>query len=329
MRWSWIRNIIAIFRMEHANIKNVIKRINARLASGTYKKNKNAYKQNKSALTRKKSKSKNDTAKLKMANYLEKMKIQSLPEKITEAELDDDEEEAEIAVGVCSTGDTYTPDILKEQYKSHTDYVKLRKDSATRLKILVRLPHIPEDISENMIKFIIRNWVGDKTSTWSCKSGDLHSDIEGTQECKCFTSDGPLSFSPSTTWNVIYFLDARKWLDNKYVLYRVNLMKTSEKWQGLLMSKTQTFGQQMKQGRRPRISWKNLAPQIEGDYTKVFEGNFDDIFTPPPKINMPRLTEDKPEEEPETETKNNLNNLTAQLNALKVTAKAEEPSARQ
>ena len=173
--------------MEHANIKNVIKRINARLASGTYKKNKNAYKQNKTALSRKKSKSKNDTAKLKMANYLEKMKIQSLPDKITEAELDDDEEEAEIAVGVCSTGDTYTPDILKEQYKSHTDYVKLRKESATRLKILVRLPHIPEDISENMIKFIIRNWVGDKTSTWSCKSGDLHSDIEGTQECKCFT----------------------------------------------------------------------------------------------------------------------------------------------
>ena len=102
-------------------------------------------------------------------------------------------------------------------------------------------------------------------------------------------------------------------------------MKTSEKWQELLMSKTQTFGQQMKQGRRPRISWKNLAPQIDGHYTKVFEGNFDDIFTP--KINMPPEVE--PEKEPETETKNNLNALTAQLNALKVTAKAEEPSARQ
>ena len=268
--------------MEHANIKNVIKRVNTRLASGTYKTNKNAYKQNKKALSRKKTATKNNADKAKITEYLEKIKIQSLPEKITEAELDDEEEEAEITVGVCSLGDNYTSDILKEQYKLHMNYVKLRKESGERLKIKFRLPHIPEDISENIIKFIIRNWVGDKTSTWSCKSGDLHSDVEGTQECKCFTSDGPLSFSPSTTWNVIYFLDARKWLDNKYVLYRVNLTKTSEKWQALRMSKTQTFGEQMKQGRRPRIIWKDLTPQIDGDYTKVFEGSFDDIFTPPP-----------------------------------------------
>jgi hypothetical protein len=41
----------------------------------------------------------------------------------------------------------------------------------------------------------------------------------GFQECKCFTSDGPLSFTPSSNWDVIYFLDARDWLNDNFILY--------------------------------------------------------------------------------------------------------------
>jgi hypothetical protein len=206
--------------------------------------------------------------------------LEQLPEKVDEDDLDEEEEGAETE-GVCRTDgkDTYTKDILIEQYNLHKAYVEGRKASALKLKITIRLPNIPEDISENLIKFIIHK-LGDKTSDWSCSKGDLFSKVEGIQECKCFTSDGPLSFSPKTDWNAIYFLDARRWLSNQFKLYKISLKKSDPKWLNIQVSKTQTFEDQMKQGRRPRIGWNNLVPQIEEDTELVFEGTFEDIFTP-------------------------------------------------
>ena len=177
--------------------------------------------------------------------------------------------------------DTYTEAVLKEQYNLHKNYVKGRIESSTRLKISFRFPSIPEDISENIVKFIIQNKVGDKTSNWNCGRGDLFSKKEGKQECKCFTSDGPPSFTPSSEWDVIYFLDARGWLQDKFVLHRVNLKRTSEQWKNIKVNKSQTFDQQCQQTRRPRITWESLYPQIAEHCEQVFEGSFEEIFTSP------------------------------------------------
>jgi hypothetical protein len=174
--------------------------------------------------------------------------------------------------------DTYTEDILKEQYITHKNYYNIRKASADRLNIKIRFPSIPEDISENIIKFILHYKRNDKTSSWACSKGDLYSKIEGVQECKCFTSDGPLSFTPSGEWDVIYFLDARVWLDDKFVLYRVNLKKSSNEWKNIKVNKKQTFEEQCLQGRRPHINWEGIQPQIIDHSEKVFEGSFEDIF---------------------------------------------------
>jgi len=168
----------------------------------------------------------------------------------------------------------YTTTILREQYNLHKNYVMKRKN----LPIKIRLPSIPEDISENIIKNIINNKLGDKTSSWDCK-GDLKSLTEGVQECKCFTSDGPLSFTPSSNWNVIYFLDARQWLDDRFILYRVPLERTSDAWKTIKVSRSQTFEDQVRQGRRPRVNWNSLKPQIETNVHKVFEGSFEEIFS--------------------------------------------------
>ena len=143
----------------------------------------------------------------------------------------------------------------------------------------IRLPSIPEDISENIVKYIIQNKLNDKTSSWDCKRGDLESKNEGKQECKCFTSTGPLSFTPSSEWDVIYFLDAQKWLSDSFVLYRIPLKRTSTEWQKIKVNKKQTFEDQCKQGRRPRMNWKILEPQVASHCTKVYEGTFEDIFT--------------------------------------------------
>ena len=176
--------------------------------------------------------------------------------------------------------DSYTQELLNEQYMLHKQYVNGRIDTTKKTGVKVRLPSIPEDISENIIKFIIRNKLHDNTTRWDCKKGDLHSQIEGKQECKCFTSDGPSSFTPSSDWDVIYFLDARNWLIyDKFILYRIPLKRTSNEWKNIKVNKTQTFEDQTKQGRRPRISWEFLQPQISLYCNKVYEGSFEDIFS--------------------------------------------------
>lgn len=178
------------------------------------------------------------------------------------------------------TDDTYTKELLREQYNLHKAYVIGRINTTKKIGVTVRLPSIPEDISENIIKQIIHNKLGDRTSSWDCKKGDLQSQKEGKQECKCFTSDGPPSFTPSSDWDVIYFLDARKWLDDTFVLYRVGLRRTSSEWKNIKVSKNQTFEDQTKQGRRPRITWESLKPQLTSQCSKLYEGTFEDIFIP-------------------------------------------------
>ena len=181
-------------------------------------------------------------------------------------------------VKIIMNKDTYTKRLLIEQYNLHKTYVLGRINTTHEISVKVRLPSIPEDISENIVKYIIHNKLQDITSLWNCKKGDLQSLKEGKQECKCFTSDGPLSFTPSSEWDVIYFLDARKWLIDHFILYKVSLKRTSEEWKNIKVSKSQTFEDQTKQGRRPRITWEALKPQIEPYCKKVYEGIFEDIF---------------------------------------------------
>lgn len=174
--------------------------------------------------------------------------------------------------------DTYTQDVLKEQYNIHRGYVVSRIEASKRLNIRFRLPGIPEDISENMIKMLIKKILKDESCTWNC-GGDLYSKVENKQECKCFTSLGPISFTPSSGWNVIYFLDATRWLDDKFILYRVPLKYKSDEWQNIKMNKKESFKQQADAGRRPRIGWKSLHPQL-GDYAQeIWTGAFSDIVS--------------------------------------------------
>lgn len=161
-----------------------------------------------------------------------------------------------------NTEDLYTKNVLDKQYTIHKDYVLSRIESAKNLNVSFRLPAIPEDISENIVKFILHK-NGDTSSKWNCKKGDLLGN-EGVQECKCFTSDGPLSFTPSSDWDCIYFLDATKWLENNtFKLYKYPFKKSSDEWKNIKVNKTQTFENQCSQGRRPRITRDALYPQIK------------------------------------------------------------------
>jgi len=188
------------------------------------------------------------------------------------------EDENKFHLNVVDTNEEYSEEMLIEQYEEHKKYTLSRIKAKSKC-VKIRLPNIPNDISENIIKYILHNKLNDTTSKWNCKSGDLFSQKEGKQECKCFTSLGPCSFTPSSSWDVIYFLDAVNWVENKFVLWKINLRNDSIEWKNIQINKTQTFEDQAKQGRRPRISWLKLKPQILNHSSIVYEGTFENIFT--------------------------------------------------
>lgn len=165
---------------------------------------------------------------------------------------------------------------LKSLYDLELSYINLRHKLVNERKLKIRDRGLPEEISENIIKFILQK-LGDDTSTNNTK-GDLYSQKEGIQECKSFTSDGPISFSPTSKWDVIYFLDARFWTCNKFTLYRVNLSNQNPIWQNISMNKEQTFQDQCVEKRRPRIGWENLHSQLGPHCEQVFSGNIDEIL---------------------------------------------------
>jgi len=187
--------------------------------------------------------------------------------------------------------DNYSEQALKERFFHHKLYVESTLTWKQEHGIeQARLPNMPEDISENIVKFIARNTLNMQDCVWTkgaeqqsddedqITTGDLHSTSIGKLECKCFTSDGPISFGPTESWNVLYFLDARDWLNDHFVLYAFNDTNLSADWQNVKVNKTQTYADQCKAKRRPRISWNSLQPQLGIKCVMVYDGSFDDIF---------------------------------------------------
>ena len=181
--------------------------------------------------------------------------------------------------------DKYTPDILRRRYSLYRSKYLETVEIISLTGLPIRHENPPEDITENIVKFIIQNHDNDPTCKWAKAinvKGDLYSEkypIDMPSEVKAFTSDGPSSFGPKKKFSVIYFLDMRNWLDDKIILWRVDVTNESPEWKLLKMNKSQTNEEQCDQGRRPHISWDKIYEQISSKCVKVYDGNFEGIFT--------------------------------------------------
>jgi hypothetical protein len=184
--------------------------------------------------------------------------------------------------------DTYSTDILHRRYAQYKNNALELQAILRETSLPIRNENPPEDITENIVKFILRAR-GDTTCVWAKsvgRPGDLYSDVEEIQEVKAFTSDGPCSFGPTKVFNVIYFLDLRQWIQDKFVLWRVSLSNESGEWKNLKMNSTQTFEDQSAQGRRPHIGFDKIYDQLkdarmpngESVCSKIYEGTFEGIF---------------------------------------------------
>lgn len=183
--------------------------------------------------------------------------------------------------------DKYDKDRMIQRYERFKTFY-LEDKKLIEEGLAIRHQNTPEDITENIVKFIIKKYEKDDTCVW-CKgidktlkiTGDLYSkkyDKNVGIEVKSFTSNGPSQFGPDKKFAVLYFLDMRKWLQDEIILWKVNLNSESIDFKNIKVNKKETLEDQFKQGRRPHISWDNIYPQITNYCEQIYKGTFNNIF---------------------------------------------------
>mgnify|MGYP001458895466 CR=1 FL=1 len=89
----------------------------------------------------------------------------------------------------------------------------------------------PSPTSENICKFAIYKKYG-YMPNWDIKPGDLGY-LDKKIEVKGFMSDGPTSFGPTEKWDILYFVDAKQFLNKIFKVYEVKLSDNSERWNNI------------------------------------------------------------------------------------------------
>jgi DNA (cytosine-5)-methyltransferase 1 len=115
-----------------------------------------------------------------------------------------------------------------------------------------RKSNFPEVISEYLVQLCIK---AEKRQTGDLWAGNKRIEV------KCFSSTGPTSFGPTEKWDSIIFVDARN--HPVIIIYENSESNTSKNWQNLPVSSSSTFGDQCKQGRRPRMDFARIQKYID------------------------------------------------------------------
>lgn len=142
-----------------------------------------------------------------------------------------------------------------------------------------RKPNYPSEITENLVKFAIIK-IYNVSPSWDTEKGDLclygmKLEVKGSVD---LINGGPCSFGPKEEWVRIYFVDALNCAIKKFKIYEIKLSNQSEIWKNIKVNKNQTYEDQCLQGRRPRITFKELIKQIPDNYINIiFDGSFSDL----------------------------------------------------
>lgn len=143
-------------------------------------------------------------------------------------------------------------------------------------KYLGRIENFPEYISENIVLYALMK--KHYKCSWNTDSGDIYyydkeKKIKG--EVKC-AQNGPSQFSPTSSWDTLFYIDARKHLFGDITIYKIeniyNILTN------MMVSKTQTIGDQSNQGRRPRSNLINLLSEYMIDDNILFNGKISSLL---------------------------------------------------
>lgn len=178
--------------------------------------------------------------------------------------------------------DLFTMDKLNrllDIYITYTDQIGQINNGLLDKKI--RLPPFPCEISENIVKFVIKNKYGGDNPNWYVKSGDLeHNGLK--IEVKGFSSyNTPSSFGPTQSWNMLYFIDCTQFRKKKFKVFEIDIPNTSEVWQNLVINKKDqsTYSHFCNEKKRPKLSFYDIINQIPSDNCKIiFNGNLQTLI---------------------------------------------------
>lgn len=153
-----------------------------------------------------------------------------------------------------------------DKYIEYNNFIDNLNSSLIYKKI--RHNNFPSEISENIVKYIIYKKYNIMPIWDSSSTGDLilkfnNKYIQNKKiEIKAFSSIGPISFGPTESWDWIYFVDCTEY--NKYIfkIYELKKSNTNTNWLNIYINQQQTFLEQIKQKRRPRIKFNNLYKQL-------------------------------------------------------------------
>ena len=145
----------------------------------------------------------------------------------------------------------------------------------------IRKTNFPSHISENIVKFVYLKKYGIMPN-WDTDKGDLV--ISGFQKIIRIESkgsinlrNGPPTFGPTETWDYIYFVDGVDTLNFRYKVYEIKLKNSDTDWQNLKVSKTQTYGDQCVQSRRPRLNFDSIESQLGDKCQLIFDGPISEL----------------------------------------------------
>lgn len=168
--------------------------------------------------------------------------------------------------------------LLHQYIKNNLIKTDINKTLSSRK---MRQDNFPSEISENIVKFAIFKKYK-IMPTWDVKSGDLQINIQSFQiiiEVKGFSSTGPTSFGPKEKWDYIYFVDATDFKRSMFKVYEVKISNNNEIWRNIKVNKDETFKDQCKQKRRPRLCFNSIKSQLDKNCTLIFNGNIIQLFS--------------------------------------------------
>lgn len=158
---------------------------------------------------------------------------------------------------------------LIDNYNKNTKFIEQMNMSLQHKKI--RNENIPSVITENIVKFVLYKQTH-IMGCWDTQVGDLVF-LNKKLEIKGFSSDGPSSFGPTESWDILYFVDCKNISNNICSVYKINLSNSDPIWNAVKVNKTETYSDQCKQKRRPRICFIELQKQLKNNCKLIFSGD--------------------------------------------------------
>ena len=170
----------------------------------------------------------------------------------------------------------FTAESLYEHIMTH-----LENDNRIRKQNLGRKPGdrfkrplFPSDISESIVR-LLYGIIYDRN-----KPGDIH--LEGKLgEIKCMSSDVPISFGYKQKWDILFIVDARRYDDGFYTVYRFDVSSDDPLFQNLPVNKKgDTYGSNCEKNKSSMIKFSTLFSELgKAEHVTVpFDGHISKLI---------------------------------------------------